>query len=328
MIHTHQHKEITEKISRNFNLKKPDVFLTRRRDDIIKVSQVPLWYLKCILSGIFRRRKIWQYRRGICLLHGDTPSTLLGAIIAKIGRQKIAHVEAGLRSYSIRHPFPEEIIRRITTRMSDYLFAPSDWALNNLKREGVKGKVFNSKGNTVFDSIEYILKSKIKVDIPRRKYIIACMHRNETILIKERFKAALYAVEKSAEKFLVIFVLHKPTRRKLEEFGFYERIDKNPNIEIKPYYDYFSFMKLINDAEYIIADGGSIQEETYYLNKPFLILRERTERIYGLKSTAYLSLLESDKIDYFIDNYKKFAIKEKISKTSPSKSIVDILLQL
>lgn len=324
LIHTHQHTEITEKISENFKLKNPDKYLVKRNGDIVSSIQVPLWYLKCIFNG----KKVLNGKKGICLLHGDTPSTLLGVIIAKINGIKIAHIEAGLRSYSLINPFPEEIIRRITTRFSDYLFAPSDWAYNNLLKEKVNGKIFNTDGNTVFDAIRFILKSNVKIKIPKEKYVIALMHRNETILIKSRFKAALYAVEKASEKFKVIFVLHKPTEIKLKEYGLFDSIKKNENIILKPYYDYFSFMKLINNAEFIMADGGTLQEETFYLNKPYLILRERTERDYGLDSTSCLSKLNKEKIDYFIKNYKNFKRKDKIKFGEPSKKIANIMMDM
>lgn len=325
LVHTRQHTTITEQISEVFRIRPPDYFLDNRRDDIVNIRQVFFWYLKCILKSVIYRKQLWKNRGGICLIHGDTPSTLLGLIIAKINGLEVAHIEAGLRSYSIFHPFPEEIIRVITTKFSDYLFTSSKWAYKNLKQENVKGKIFNTKSNTVFDAIEYALESDFEVDIPKSKFVVAAIHRNETLYVKDRFAFSISIIEKIAKKWKVIFVVHKPTMFRLKKNGLFNKINQNKNIIIKPYYEYFSFMSLIKKAIFVVTDGGSLQEETYYLNIPCLILRKKTERQYGLDSTSYLSNFDVSKIDYFLENYEKFRRKTNLLNSSPSKSIVDIL---
>lgn len=322
-IHTHQHTVISEKISKVFKLKKPDSYVVKRKKDVVSIKDVFFWYLKCCYNGLFHKKDIWKGKKGICLLHGDTPSTLLGLILAKIAGIKIAHIEAGLRSYNLRHPFPEEIIRRVTTRFADYLFAPSDWAYNNLTKERVKGKSYNTKANTVFESISHILKSNIVIKIPEEPYVVAAVHRNETLYVKQRLKIAIEAIKLAAEKFKIIFVMHTPTKKKLKEHGFYDDIVNNKNIEVHPYFDYFSFIKLVQSAVFVMSDGGGLQEETYFINKPCLILREKTERQYGLGVTACLSEFNMDKIRDFIGNYDKFKRSEDICQIMPSKIIID-----
>lgn len=326
-IHTSQHTRIAREISRVFGLKKPDYYLDKRKDDIVTIMQTFSWMSKCILKSVFKKKEIWDNKKGICFIHGDTPSTLLGLIIAKIAGIKVAHVEAGLRSYNFFHPFPEEIIRIVTTKFADYLFAPSDWSAKNLKNEKVNGKIFNTKANTVFDAIDIALKKKDETWMPKNPYAVAAIHRNETIYVKKNFDIGLKTIEKISAKMKVLFVVHKPTMKKIRQYGWLERVNKNKNIIMKGYYEYFSFMRIVSNAEFVVSDGGGLQEETSFLNIPCLILRRRTEREWGLGITAHLSNFNEKKIDYFIKNYKKFRAKEKPRIRSPSKIIVDETLK-
>ena len=99
------------------------------------------------------------------------------------------------------------------------------------------------------------------------------------------------------------------------------------NIILKDYYDYASFMALIKSAQFVMTDGGGLQEETFLLNVPCLILRKRTERKFGIGTTALLSELKPEKIDYFLKNYQNFR-RNELEHTYPSKLIVQKLLEL
>lgn len=327
LIYTSQHTQIIEELSQVFDIRKPDFFLHHRRDDIVQMKQVVYWYLRCIFRSIRYRQELWQNCDGICLLHGDTPSTLLGLIIAGLHNMRIAHVESGLRSYDFLNPFPEEMVRLLTTRFADYLFAPSNWAANNLKRETVKGKIYNTEGNTVFDAVEYVLTKGVALKNPDAPYVVAAIHRIETLYVKERCALVVQAVKKIANKWNVIFVGYKPTIRRLKNYGLMDQIDQNQNIIISPYYDYSSFIKLIRKAMFVITDGGGLQEETYYLNIPCLLMRKTTERQEGLNLTSYLSDFNMSNVDYFLEHYESFKRTSNLIKTNPSKFIVDTLMK-
>lgn len=326
VIHTGQHTKITEEISKVFGLKKPDVYLNKRENDIVSISDVFRWYLTGIPKNLIKRNEIFRDKSGICLLHGDTPSTLYGLILAKLAGVRVAHIEAGLRSYDLFNPFPEEMIRIITSRFSDYLFAPSEWAYNNLVNERVKGHIFDSKLNTVFDAINYALDSESNVDIPSEGYVIVAVHRNETLYVKERLKIVIETIEDIAKGEKVIFLLHKPTRNRLIKYNFFRRIEANEDITISSYKDYFSFIKLVKNSSYVVTDGGGLQEETTYLNVPCLLLRKKTERIEGLDSNVCLSEFREKRISNFIENYTEFGNKKlNVVNYRPSRYIVDVL---
>lgn len=317
-IHTGQHTKSGEELIKAFKLKNPNVWITKRKEDLKTINEAFFWTLKCILLG----RKLNISKEDILIVHGDTESTLIGTVIAKIHGCKLAHVEGGLRSYKLLNPFPEEIIRRITDFFSKYIFCTSEWACSNIKRKRRKS-VINIEGNTVIDAVSHSLKVKSKEKIPKEKYAVLMLHRKETLYVKKKLEIALKVIEKIVKRFHTIFIISKNTEYVLKKRGILNKLKKNSNVEIKGYYDYPTFIKLAKKSEFIAADSGGIQEETYTLNVPYLILREVTERQEGLEETACLSKLDMKKISYFLDNYKEFKRKSKIKERNPSKRIVD-----
>lgn len=319
-VQTDQQPEINRRLENHLELKKPDIRLWTKNKDLASPTEIPVWFFTCLFNAIKKRK--FFVKEKIIVTHGDTLSTLFACIVGKLLNLRIAHIEAGLRSFSILHPFPEELIRRISSKMADLLFAPSDWAANNLKRE--QGIVINTCQNTIYDTLAYYLGKK-KTDIP--KYAVAAIHRQETIYNYKRFKKVINVVKKAAEIMDVIYVVHKTSEKQLKRFGLYKELENNKKIKMIGYQDYLSFMELVNNSAFVITDGGGLQEETYFLNVPCLILRNKTERKEGLGETAYLSEMSDDKINYFLQNYKKFYRKKKFIRKYPSKKIVIELLK-
>jgi UDP-N-acetylglucosamine 2-epimerase (non-hydrolysing) len=321
-ISTGQHKETIDKILNNFDIKKPDYILYNGKD-ITSISKMLIWSIKILFKTIKEKKKIFQNDKdGIVLVHGDTFSTILGALMAKISKLKVGHVESGLRSFNLFNPFPEELTRIITFKLTDYYFCPGKWAMNNLKK--YKGKKINTKANTLLDSLNLAIKNqdKIKVNIPQKKYAVITIHRFENIFNKKKFEEILKIVEDTSKKIKVLFILHPPTKKKLNEYNLMNKLKENKNIELRPRYDYFEFIKLINNSEFIATDGGSNQEECFYLGKPCLLLRNSTERKEGLGKNVILSKFNADKIKEFVKNYKKLEIKKISDKCHPSTIII------
>ena len=128
-VHTGQHQATMSEMLDEFGLKHPDVVLHRGRD-VVSLPQMAVWTAGILWKCLTRRREIFgEPARGIVLVHGDTLSTLLGALMGKVARLRVGHVESGLRSFRLFDPFPEEIIRLLTFRLSDSLYCPGSWAL-------------------------------------------------------------------------------------------------------------------------------------------------------------------------------------------------------
>jgi UDP-N-acetylglucosamine 2-epimerase (non-hydrolysing) len=156
---------------------------------------------------------------------------------------------------------------------------------------------------------------------------VVTIHRSEVLFCEDLIKIALRAVFEAAKFIKVIFVVHRVTLARLKAFDQLTNLMKNENILLEDYFDYPSFMSLVQGAQFVMTDGGGLQEETFFLNVPCLILRKKTERNFGLGTTALLSELKSENIDYFLQNYHAFKRKE-FEPHHPSQFIAEKLLDL
>ena len=321
-IFTGQHRETIKELLETFKLKKPD-FTLHQGKDITKIGQMFIWGIKCFYKALKDRSRIFPNKNGLVLIHGDTASTVLGAIIGKLCGQKIGYVEAGLRSKDLFNPFPEEIFRLISSRLTDIHFCSGEEALkNSLKHKGVK---VNTEANTLFDSLQLVIKDlhRVKIKIPNEKYCIVSIHRFENIFNRKKIEEIIEQVVFISKEIKVLFILHQPTKEKLKGFNFYKKLEKIENIELRPRYDYFKFIKLLYNSQFIVTDGGSNQEESFYLGKPCLLMRSKTERQEGLDKNVLISNYDKIIINDFLNNYQKYSSKLLNFKISPSKIIVD-----
>lgn len=322
-IHTGQHKETMSDLIGNFGVKAPDEYLYDG-PDVTRLTQVLPWMLR-ILYGTMRHRRRLFARDGIVLVHGDTFSTVLGALMGRLCGLKVGHVESGLRSFNILHPFPEELTRLVTFRLSDLFFCPSDWAVRNLR--SCRGRKIDCGANTIYDALQLALQAPGEAPVPAGCYAICSVHRFENIFSRQQLRRIVEIIEQVAERLRVLFIQHPPTRRKIEEFGFAPRLASHPNIELRPRYDFFTFNRLLAASQFIMTDGGSNQEECHYLGKPCLLLRQCTERPEGLGGAVVLSRLDREVVGRFLCEYRDYAGPPARFERGPSQVIVDALLQ-
>lgn len=326
-----QHKNTIYEMIDAFEIKKPDHIINDIGIDITKSKQMFIWSLKSLIQLTNKKNKIFlNDKKGIVLLHGDAPPVLLGGLGAKYMKLKIALVESGLRSFDFFNPFPEELTRFITWKLGliDYHFCFDDISERNLKK--FKGKVFNVGMNTMYDAQQLALKkrNKFETKIPSKKYAIVTIHRYENIYKKERIERIVNILEYTCKQIHLFFILHPPTKVALKNFNLYNRLDKNKSIELSPRYPFFEFNNILYQSEFIFTDGGSNQEEAYYMGKPCLLLRYKTERKEGLNYNVVLSEFKDDIIYDFVKNYNKFKSYEYKIQNSPSRSIINHIINL
>ncbi len=330
LIDSCQHSDITKDLRKIFSIKNPDAFLDEKFTNINSLPKAFLWVSKIIFRIIFLKNKLrnslfGENPYGVCLIHGDTLSTLLGLIIAKSCGLKVAHLEAGLRSFDLFNPFPEEIIRIICMKFADYLFTPSQWAEDNLIKMNIRGEIFNVGENTIIDSMGLMLPQKKDFKFSDMKpYAIMSIHRFENIYSSKRLKLIINLALQISNKLNLFFIMHQPTQKKLERSGAINRIKKE-KIYNYPLTSYDNFILILKNAEFIITDGGSIQEESYALDIPCLLMRKKTERQDGISENVCLSKFDSKIIDNFLKDYKSFRSLKSQNDESPSKKIVDII---
>ena len=225
--------------------------------------------LKGIEEVLLKEKPDW------CLVYGDTNSTLAGALAAVKLHIKVAHVEAGLRSFNLR--MPEEINRVLTDHISDLLLCPTQTAVDNLKNEGISQGV-HLVGDVMYEALMWAVEkarihSSILTDLnlTPKKYLLATVHRAENTDDPERLSKILSAFNQIPEP--LIWPVHPRTRKKLEERNW----QPGDHIQLIDPLGYLDMVQLEENAHKIITDSGGIQKEAFWLRVPCITLRDETE---------------------------------------------------
>lgn len=238
------------------------------------------------LSDMLRRRK-----PDVVIVQGDTTTVLVASLAAFYQRIPVAHVEAGLRTQDRFAPFPEEINRRLTSHIADFHFAPTRWAGENLRREGVPGRRVFVTGNTVVDAFLEARKrvarrppriaSLRRLVLRRKKLILVTAHRRENFGAGMRGIAKALARLARREDVEIVYPVHpnpnvtRPMHRAL---------DGLPRVHLIEPLDYLQFVWLMTQAFLVLTDSGGVQEEMPSLGRPVLVMREKTERPEGVEA--------------------------------------------
>jgi len=216
----------------------------------------------------------------LVIVYGDTNTTLAGALAASKLNIKIAHIEAGLRSWNKQ--MPEEINRILTDHLSAFLFCPTFQAVENLKKEGIQKNVFHS-GDVMFDAAllaaslsdkhNLILK---KTGLQKGAYFLATLHRAENTDNEIRLKSILSALNELSVQKPVVLPIHPRTIKKIRAFGL-ESL--TPNLKIIDPVSFLEMVALEKNAALILTDSGGVQKEAYFHGIPCITLRDETEWI-------------------------------------------------
>ncbi len=235
----------------------------------------------------------------------------------------VAHLESGLRSHSLTHPFPEEIIRVLVMRRADLLFAPDRTAAENLRQMGVKGRVVELPGNTVVDAVEYAGAHAGEAD----SRVMATMHRVENLQGKARLAGWVDLLVRIAAHQPVEFAMHEPTRIALAKTGGIDRL-KDGGVVVTELQPYAEFVTKLARAPFVVTDGGSVQEESAFLGVPSLLWRDRTERTDGVGESVVVSRYDADVIETFLADPSAYRREPKRVGESPSLVALETLLAL
>jgi UDP-GlcNAc3NAcA epimerase len=331
IVHTGQHYDYTlSKIFfKEFNLPTPDVELEVGSGNAgFQTGEMIKRLEKIFLKSNFE----------IVLVYGDTNSTFAGAFAASKSGFKVGHIEAGLRSFD--RSMPEELNRILTDHVSDYLFAPTKTAVQNLRKENVYGEVLYTGDLSVEiirDATSLASKSSVLDDLnlESKSYMLFTMHRAENTNHKKNISSVIQAFEvlsKKQTEIKIIFPMHPRTLSKLKMMGLYKRLKDCANvIAIEPQ-GYIDFIKLMSNAQKVITDSGGIQKESYLLKVPCVTIRNNTEWVETLsEGWNILTGTDTNKIvkaivdRTFEQNYGP-TIKSIFGSGNTSKIIKDALL--
>lgn len=214
----------------------------------------------------------------VVAVQGDTTTALAGALAARYVRRRLVHVEAGLRSFCMDSPFPEEMHRVLVDRLADAHYAPTVHARDNLLAEGVPESSIRVVGNTVVDALNAVAREIPPVDVATdRKVVLVTGHRRETFgRTREALCEALGSLAEARTDVFLVYVLHShpaasdPVRRILSG---------RENVRLLPPLSYRSFVAWMRRADVVLTDSGGVQEEAPALGRPVLVTRDHSERL-------------------------------------------------
>lgn len=330
LVHTGQHYDfwMSELFFEQLELPKPDEHLVCQNDI---GSDEQKKFLKAAIKEALKRQK-----PDLVIVVGDVNSTVAGAEAAKELGIKVAHVEAGLRSFD--KTMPEEINRIRTDKISDFLFTTEESANINLLNEGIsKDKIF-FVGNVMIDTLlrhkEKAIKSKIlsELKLIKKGYAVLTLHRPSNVDSKKSLIHVLDILENLQKDIKIVFPIHPRTLKNLENFNLMNRIKNQKNIVITKPIGYLDFLNLMSNSKFVITDSGGIQEETTLLEVPCVTMRNNTERPVTIEQgTNMLVSTDKDKITAACRSLmKKAGVRGKIPKFwdgKAAKRIVDIILK-
>ncbi len=302
-IHTGQHKDksMSSNIFDDLNIRQPDIYLDTPTTNINKQTT----YIVDKLDTLFDTNKAKYVG-----VFGDVTSTLAAAISTKNKKMKLFHVEAGLRSRNME--MPEERNRIMVDSISDYLFAPSDDAVDNLKSENLSAIYIENVGNIMIDTLQKnltrILQSsdqiKDKLNI-KDKYFVVTIHRPSN-LTDENLEKIFLGLKEFTNEYQIIL----PAHPRLKKYIIDNEVEHGNILILNPL-SYIEFLGLVSSSDLVLTDSGGLQEETTYLNVKCLTLRNETERpITVSQGTNKVIGVDTENIIYEINT----TIESKLSK--------------
>lgn len=338
---TAQHREMLDQILGLFEIVPDfDLNIMHEGQDLTEITTRVLEGMKGVLKIV---------KPDLVLVHGDTTTSMAAGMAAFYFKIKVGHVEAGLRTYNMQAPWPEEMNRQLTDRLCDYCFAPTILAQKNLLEEKIEKNKILVTGNTVIDALFLavrMLDTKPQlVNMSRailkengyetgdRRYILVTGHRRESF--GSGFLNICNALKEIA--FLnpetdIVYPVHLNPNVKGPVFSLLKGID---NVYLLNPLDYLPFIYLMQHAHLILTDSGGIQEEAPSLGKPVLVMRDTTERPEAIEAgTALLVGTDPQKIISHVNellnddtSYKRMVIKRNpYGDGKASQRIVNLLM--
>jgi UDP-N-acetylglucosamine 2-epimerase (non-hydrolysing) len=281
VIVTAQHRSMLDQKLNIFGIKPDhDLNIMRENQDLYHITGAVLNQLQPVLH---------REKPDVVVVQGDTTTTFASSLAAFYQKIPVGHVEAGLRTWDRFNPYPEEINRQLTTRVTDHHFAPTEWAKQNLIREGVYEDRIHVTGNTVIDALLRIVDRKFRftsaplstIDFAR-KVVVLTSHRRENFgpPMEGVFTACREVIRSNPDTELVYPVHPNPnvTAAAAKIFG------GEPRVHLIEPLDYVTFVQLMSRSYLILTDSGGVQEEAPSLGKPVLVLRTTTERPEGIEA--------------------------------------------
>lgn len=289
---TAQHREMLDQVIDVFGLKADyDLNLMKQNQTLTELSVRVIQGLEPIFA---------QEKPDLILVHGDTSTTFLASYAAFLQQIQVGHVEAGLRTWNKKSPFPEEMNRQLAGVLADLHFAPTEWSANNLIRENKQESSIYITGNTIADVMPYLVKTDYKHPIldwaQGRKLILLTAHRRESL--GEPHRAIFRAVRRIADAYPEVVIVYPVHLNPAVLQPAHELLGDHPRIRLIEPLDVTDLYNFYPHTHLILTDSGGIQEEAPTFGIPALVLRNTTERPEGIDA-GVLELVGTDEEKIF-----------------------------
>lgn len=309
-------------------LPQPDLFFARGRSgrDLHSNADIPFWLAAVGRSFAGNRHRLLRMLRAdgkppLVLVHGDTMTTLIGALMGRALRVPVAHVEAGVRTWDLRHPFPEEANRRLVTKIATTHYAPGPQAAANIRR----GIVVDTGMNTIRDSLDLApAEVSVPAEVAHTSFGIVSLHRFELLNNGALLGATLRAIAAHPSRRPMLFVDHPVTVAAMKRFGL-ENVFGGSSVTRMERRSFFDFVALLRQASFAITDSGGTQVESYVLDKPCLIHRKKVEQPDGVGENVIVSGFDLELLARFLDDPALHRRRTPPPVVSPSAIILDDL---
>lgn len=328
---TGQHTHEVESTLADLDSPPPDRWLVPREHlrHVSAVGHVPGWAWRVLWTAVRTRRALARElardgRPGLVVVHGDTFTTVLGALLGRLVGARVAHVEAGLRSGSVLSPFPEELNRRVVGRLADLHFAPTTREVANLRR--TRGIVVETGANTVVDALRPSLDRADTVEDLPAEFGLVTLHRFELLRQADRFEEVLWTLHAARERMPLVMVAGESERARIAELGLDELFDDR--FQLRPKRAYAAFLPVLARASFVVTDSGGLQEECAVLGVPCAVHRERTERHQGLGENVVLTRMDPERLRAFLEGWAELRRPSQLDRFHPSRRIATTLAEL
>ena len=305
IIHTGQHYDInmSDAFFQDLGLPEPHIHLNvGSGTHAEQTGRVLIAYEKVLM----------ETKPDLVVVVGDVNSTVAATLAAVKMGIKVAHLEAGLRSFD--RTMPEEINRIVTDSIADILWTPSPDGDENLLKEGISPEKIQMVGNIMIDSLE-MMRSQIEKEnvcahygLVPGEYGLLTLHRPANVDDPKFLKEICQVLKRIAERITLVFPVHPRTRKNLDSFRLLSELESHAGMHLTEPISYIPFMKLVFNCRFVLTDSGGIQEETTYLGIPCLTLRPNTERpitvMQGTNKLCNLNNVDAN-IESILDNDKK-----------------------
>lgn len=331
LLMTGQHLETMQDLLNEFGIRSPQLtaLAPQQVREHSTIGSLIRW-LPNAYSGVIKQLKSLNKSPadvGV-LVHGDTASTVIGAIAARRFGGRVVHLESGLTSGRLWDPFPEEISRRIVFRLAHVAMCPSVEAAMYMRKHYKLSHIHETEGNTILDAVS--LMGITERDIKNKSaYLVASLHRFQNIYDANRLRDLICLLERVSESCPIHFVLHPATQKRLLKNNLMDKLQSIPNINLSPRLGYGDFLRLAAGAACVLTDGGSNQEELAALGIPTIVMRKSTERSDGLGKNAIMEEDIADGVEDFLasQKFQRLRMPVVLRKNSPSEMIANVLLE-